>query len=190
MTTSQPIPIPSSNSTFNVPAPVSDSDSLPARPEGVECPPSFLARPRNNSTIRLDVFHHPAELHTPDVESSDPLSNSFQELNITSPRNTIGSPMVGFESARSPVLAIHHSRVSDVGDDDFPRSISGLSLSTDEISPPHRNPSFSNDTTYVPMTPLPSNCILSFLDRPREMATLIAKNAELFRLIQHALSPD
>jgi hypothetical protein len=98
--------------------------------------------------------------------------------------------MVGFESARSPVLAIHHSRVSDVGDDDFPRSISGLSLSTDEISPPRRNPSFSNDTTYVPMTPLPSNCILSFLDRPREMATLIAKNAELFRLIQHALSPD
>jgi hypothetical protein len=98
---------------------------------------------------------------------------------------------MGFDSARSPVLAIHHSRGPFSDDDDgFQRSISGLSLSTD-ISPPRRTSSFStNETTYVPLTPLPSHCILSFFDRPREMATLMSKNVELFTLIEHALSKE
>ena len=50
--------------------------------------------------------------------------------------------------------------------------------------------SVASETTYVPLTPLPNNCCLSFLDRPREMASLIQKNSDLFTLIEHALPPE
>jgi hypothetical protein len=43
-----------------------------------------------------------------------------------------------------------------------------------------------SETTYVPLTPLPGNCILSFFDRPREMSALISHNQDVFRLIEHA----
>ena len=68
--------------------------------------------------------------------------------------------------------------------------MSGLSLSQDGPSPSRRVSSIASETTYVPMTPLPNNCLLSFLDRPREMATLIHKNPELFTLIEHAVPPE
>src|SRR5947207_15569332 len=42
----------------------------------VECPPAFLppVPHRSESQIQLDVFHHPAELRTPENEELDPLS--------------------------------------------------------------------------------------------------------------------
>jgi hypothetical protein len=109
----------------------------------------------------------------------------------TSPRVSVGSPMtISFDAARSPVLAIHHSRgplSPDEEETGIARTISGLSLdtSTTGISP-RRAPSVG-DTTYVPMTPLPTHCILSFLDRPREMKVLMQKNMDLFKLIERAL---
>ena len=173
-----------------------------------ECPPQFLPRTNQSNTIQLDVFHHPAEIHTPANERQDPFeqqptaSGDPNTMTNTSPRiNTSTSPGQMFDAARSPVLAIHHSRGAfspdEEGDAGFSRTISGLSLSldTDVVgASPRRVSSFSNrgesDTTYVPMTPLPNNCILSFLDRPLEMKTLMSKNQELFRLIENALPPE
>lgn len=165
-----------------------------------ECPPQFLSRTRQSSTIQLDVFHHPAEIHTPTNERQDPFAQttSGDIMANTSPRINTSSSSPGqmFDAARSPVLAIHHSRGAFSPDEEedggFSRTISGLSLSldTDVVgASPRRVSSFSreNDTTYVPMTPLPHNCILSFLDRPREMKTLMSKNQDLFRLIEHAV---
>lgn len=109
-----------------------------------------------------------------------------------------GSPNFGsgvFDAARSPVLAIHHTRGSSSmamspEDEDgmgVTRTMSGLSLSNES---PRRISSIASETTYVPMTPLPNNCTLSFFDRPREMAQLMAKNQDLFTLIEHAVPKD
>ena len=229
----QPIPIPASTATSAQPdRPTSVSPHTVIRPtkinldsprddiDGVEVPPAFLPRPRQNSEIHLDVFHHPYELHTPpvtktefqlpfqsDKEPSPPGSEGIAGMpppswhSSTSPPSRINtdSPSVAqasFENARSPVLAIHHSRgpVSPEELDDgaaFARTISGLSLNNAEIDPsPRRMSSVTSETTYVPMTPLPNNCTLSFLDRPREMANLIKKNQDLFTLIEHAVPAE
>ena len=169
-------------------------------------PPQFLPRTRQSSTIQLDVFHHPAEIHTPTTEKQDPFaaqSGDPTAMTNTSPRiNTASSSSPGqmFDAARSPVLAIYHSRGGAFSPDEevdggFSRTISGLSLSLDTDvtgASPRRVSSFSreSDTTYVPITPLPNNCILSFLDRPREMKTLMSKNQDLFTLIEHAVPPQ
>jgi len=170
-----------------------------------ECPPQFLPNTGQRSSIQLDVFHHPAEIHTPAAERQDPFEQTADHPRMTnsSPRINTSSSSPGqlFDAARSPVLAIHHSRgpfsPDEEGDAGFSRTISGLSLSldTDVVgASPRRVSSFSRDstseTTYVPMTPLPNHCILSFLDRPREMKTLMSKNQDLFILIEHAVPPE
>lgn len=121
-----------------------------------------------------------------------------------SPRVTTELPhyaeRMSFDSAKSPVLAIRSSRGGgpislDDEDTEFSRTISGLSLSNDPAqqgTSPRRNTSVSggSETTYVPMTPLPTNCSLALFDRPREMATLMKRNADLFTLIEHAVPPE
>ena len=181
------------------------------------------------------MFHHPAELNTPPAEEpafamKDPFSSDGATggaAHASPPRvgtdagpfsPSVASPSLFFETTRSPVLAIHHSRpaaggaaghVSSAPDEDdteqVARTISGLNLDPHH-SPPtaldgdpaaqqhkggldsaRRKSSMTvSETTYVPLTPLPGNCILSFLDRPREMSKIIAHNAELFTLIEHA----
>jgi hypothetical protein len=169
----------------------------------VEVPAQFIPRARENSQIQLDVFHHPAELHTPSHERHDPMDisstySSPQQIRNAgkSPRIITGSPQIGsgvFDSARSPVLAIHHTRgpsaFPEEEDEGVTRTMSGLSLNNNLVgeSPNRRGGSVTSETTYVPMTPLPNNCVLSFFDRPREMMQLIAKNPELFKLIEHAV---
>jgi hypothetical protein len=153
--------------------------------EGVVCPSAFLPRESKSNQIRLDVFHHPAEIHTPSGEPED-LDESFpQGLNMDI------SAQAAFEATRSPVIAIHRSRglFSPVAEDDkdLASSFSGMSVSEGTVSPPRRVSGTASETTYVPMTPLPSHCILSFFDRPREFANLMRKNTELFTLIEHAL---
>jgi hypothetical protein len=117
-------------------------------------------------------------------------------MSSTSPRINTGSPMtnsISFDAARSPVLAIHHSRGPLSPEDEdtgIARTISGLSLDTSPTGMSPRRVSSISETTYVPMTPLPNNCVLSFLDRPREMKVLMQKNTDLFKLIEHAIHPE
>lgn len=98
-----------------------------------------------------------------------------------------------FEAAQSPVLAIYHTR-APIGPDDedggFLQTIPELNDASANAGTPRRMSCSTSDTTYVAMTPLPSNCILCFLDRPREMATLMEKNTELFTLIEHSVPPE
>jgi hypothetical protein len=178
---------------------------------GVTCPPAFLPRERQNSQIQLDVFHHPAELHTPPESSKiglkDPFTSAqlYEEMTTRITTDLTSSPpqqfaSISFENARSPVIAIHHSRIGPISPEDedgaaetFSRTISGLSLSGDNNNEPgsRRMSSItSSETTYVPMTPLPMNCSLALFDRPREMATLIRKNPDLFILIEHTVSSE
>lgn len=160
---------------------------------GVECPPAFLPRVRQDSQIRLDVFHHPAELHTPTNELTDPFSTSQDDMIATSPQldSDPSTNYALFDTARSPVLAIYHSRTMSPEDEEaeVSQTFSGLSLNNDS-NPARRMSSVASETTYVPITPLPSYCTLSFLDRPREMAILIQKNPDLFMLIEHAVPPE
>ena len=202
-TSARPIPI-TSNNRLSPPSqydnisysPRTTTNALDQQDNGIPCPPAFLPRPRQDSQIQLDVFHHPAELHTPpDVDLKDPFADTEREMG--SPQINTDSPSlsgsISFDNARSPVLAIHHSRGPIFSEDDetgVTRTMSGLSLSQDDTSPSRRMSSFASETTYVPMTPLPNNCCLSFLDRPREMATLIQKNADLFTLIEHTVPPE
>lgn len=202
--TSTPIPITSNNrlsppsqyDNYSYSPRTTTTNALDQEDNGVTCPPAFLPRPRQNSQIQLDVFHHPAELHTPrDVDLEDPFNNT--EGSNTSPQIDSDSPsfsgIISFDNARSPVLAIHHSRgpISPEDEDEgLDRTISGLSLSQDGASLSRRMSSVASDTTYVPMTPLPNNCCLSFLDRPREMSALIHKNADLFTIIEHTVPPE
>ena len=94
------------------------------------------------------------------------------------------------------MLAIRYSRGGPTSEDEdggFSRTISGSSLSTDpQVTSPRRNTSVSggSETTYVPMTPLPTNCSLALFDRPREMATLMKKNADLFTVIEHSVPAE
>ena len=112
----------------------------------------------------------------------------------TSPRISTDSlsGSISLDNARSPVLAIHHSRgtISPEDEEGSGRNISALSLSQDDTSASRRMSSNTSETTYVPMTLLPNNCCLSFFDRPREMASLIHKNADLFTLIEHTVPPE
>src|SRR5438552_17763368 len=67
-------------------------DSTDQEDNGIPCPLAFLPRPRQDSQIQLDVFHHPAELHTPPDTSivglKDPFSDTEGENmgSNTSPR--------------------------------------------------------------------------------------------------------
>src|SRR5271170_7974905 len=179
--------------------------------EPVTCPPQFLPRARQNSQIQLDVFHHPSELHSPSAELRDPFSTppggatseqSPDYMANPSPRVNTDLPhyteRMSFDSARSPVLAIRSSRGGPVSPEDedggFGRTISGLSLTNDPTqgTSPRRKTSVSgaSETTYVPMTPLPTNCSLALFDRPREMATLMKRNTDLFTLIEHSVPPE
>jgi hypothetical protein len=177
---------------------------------GVTCPPAFLPRERQNSQIQFDVFHHPAELHTPPESSKIDLKDPFTSAQLHEEMTTrinidlTSSPpqqfaSISFENSRSPVIAIHHSRIGPIPPEDedgeaelVSRTISGLSLSGSNNEPGSRRMSSiaSSETTYVPMTPLPMNCSLALFDRPREMATLIQKNADLFTLIEHTVSSE
>ena len=224
-TSAQPIPISSANTKTNKLSPpprhsfeysprtgstivanVQDFAEEQQEDNGVTCPPAFLPRERQNSEIRLDVFHHPAELYSPRVDfNKDPFFTSSSQLDQgsnMSPRINTDFPSpsphqlqsIGFDNARSPVLAIHHSRIGpncpEDEDEVLSRTTSGLSLSQNDDTSPRQMSAITSETTYVPMTPLPTNCCLSFFDRPREMATLIRKNAELFTLIEHAIPPE
>jgi len=118
------------------------------------------------------------------------------------------SPVLAIHHSR-PAVGSAVGHVSSAPDEDdtqqVTRTISGLSLDPHHAPPTpadgeptaqQHNGGFDtarrkssmtvSETTYVPLTPLPGNCILSFLDRPREMSKIMAHNAELFTLIEHA----
>jgi hypothetical protein len=118
------------------------------------------------------------------------MSNTSPRVNADTPHH---SDSLGLDAARSPVLAIHHSRTSTALDDEDGGPLQTISRPNDasaNTSTPRRMSNVEGETTYVAMTPLPSNCALCFLDRPREMAILMQKNEELFTLIKHSVPPE
>jgi hypothetical protein len=163
--------------------PFTPGDFIPTESPAVECPPAFLPRQGEGSQIQLDVFHHPAEILTPEADKEDPMARR--------PSEAVREAGKVLDGARSPVLAIHRTRPLDE-DEGISEVISaGTSLEEPDLGPLRRtSSSVMSETTYVPMTPLPQNCSLCFFNRPREVSILMSKNTELVKLIEHSLPAD